>query len=53
MRTTRRSGQTRETEASSTQSMASRRRRRSASGTEKMLRSKSAAKTRCTLEREA
>ncbi len=39
----------RETEASSTQSMASSRRRRSASGTEKMLWSKSAVKTRCTL----
>src|SRR5450432_708706 len=52
-RTTRRSGQTRETAASATQSRASNRLRRSASGTLKMLWSKSAAKTRCTLEREA
>src|SRR5579872_6016398 len=49
---TRRSGQIREIEASSTQSMPSRLRRRCSSGIEKMLRPKSAANTRRTLERE-
>src|ERR1035441_2535230 len=51
MRTARRSGQTRETEASYTQSMANRRRRGAWRGAEKMLRSKSPAKMRSTLER--
>src|SRR5271157_862466 len=51
MRTARRSGQTRETEASSTQASSDLRRRRSSRGAEKMLRSKSPAKMRSTLER--
>ena len=53
MRTTSRSGQTRETDASSTQSIASKRRRRSSSGTERIPWPKSASKTCRTFHCEA